>query len=243
MINQKRNLAPSFMKILMKVLKNPAITFYIGFLIPIFIDVYIFSPITAPTVTATIASITLGLAIYAASKVNKWFSDKVKDKKFEKAHNFYDNQFKLYVAISQFHTQLISFRFTDDLSEKTYQREILNNIRDRHRETLQLLIELGAARAQFKTQRILFNYEEVSHKYTSRAATYLHRAGIILKITDPVIYEKFNHMKEPTLTMADIMFLSEDAKKQLNGLAQSFNYIAVGILKIGFEDMFNLVDD
>lgn len=227
------------MKILKTIFKNPLMTFYCGFLIPVFIDVYLYNPIAAPTVTATTASITLGLAIYAASKVNKWFSDKIRDRKFDKAHSYFDDQLKLYVACSHLNAQISGFLFTSKILEKTYKMERLSNIRESHQHAIKTLIDMAATREHFKATKINFRVSKLSSKYTQRAARFIKCVADLLNSFDPVIFEMIPEAEKKQ----EIIVKCNKLKSASIGFFNSFEYLGSRMIQISFEDMFSLNED
>lgn len=56
---------------------------YLGSVSFAWIDIWFFKKIEPSTITATVSTITLGLAIYALTRVNEWIKNKKSEKAFE----------------------------------------------------------------------------------------------------------------------------------------------------------------
>lgn len=92
---------------------------YIGAVIFAWIDIWFFKKIEPSTITATASTITLGLAIYALTKVNEWIRTKKSEKAFERTTLFLDTLFKMKNAVHNA-AKLISLIPFEDLSRDDF---------------------------------------------------------------------------------------------------------------------------
>lgn len=217
--------------------------FCLGALTIMLTDVYVFSDFTASVITATTASITLLIALKTASKVNKWLDEKIKDKKFEKAHHFFEDLHRLTVSVTLLEALL------QRIASKplNLQDEDLVNALTEANEKLQtsknLLLELSIHEYHLIGLKIKLRNNKAYEKYYSYAAKILKHAHYCLQSYKALIATKdkhnFNNVHYIYHKQSEII----KSKKEIKIIHDTFQYISKGLAKVEFSKMYDLKGD
>ncbi|MEY8773031.1 hypothetical protein AB6T85_21720 [Erwinia sp. ACCC 02193] len=217
--------------------------FCTGALTIMLIDVYVFSDFTAPVITATTASITLLIALKTAAKVNKWLDDKIKDKKFEQAHNFYEDLHRLTVSIALLKSYLDALRPIQPQKYILNDGDLINDLaiaKEKLDESNRLLTEIAIYENYFIGLKIKLTKNEAHSKFYSYAVKIVKHAECCLAAYNNIIDTKENS----TIPHATYIYHQQNQislhKKGVKYYHDTFNYISTGLARIEFSNMFDL---
>lgn len=217
--------------------------FCIGALTVMLIDVYVFSDFTAPVITATTASITLLIALKTAAKVNKWLDDKIKDKKFEQAHNFYEDLHRLTISLALLKSYLDNLRPIHSHTPKLNDGDLINDlaiVKEKLDESFKLLTEIAIYKKYFKGLNIKLINNESHHKYYSYALKIVRHAECCLAAYNNIIDTKENSPIPHTTYIYHQQNQILLHKKDVRYYHDTFDYISTGLARVEFSNMFDL---
>lgn len=134
---------------------------YLGSVSYAWIDIWFFKKIEPSTITATVSTITLGLAIYALTKVNEWIKNKKSEKAFERTTLFIDSVFRSKDLNHQCYQALLPIRPRIKDEDPILYKHLITSGREFLSESKELRFELVAIRDSFGLWNIEPNQSEL----------------------------------------------------------------------------------
>ncbi|HEO9336663.1 TPA: hypothetical protein QIG03_001486 [Enterobacter roggenkampii] len=134
---------------------------YLGSVSYAWIDIWFFKKIEPSTITATVSTITLGLAIYALTKVNEWIKNKKSEKAFERTTLFIDSVFRSKDLNHQCYQALLPIRPRIKNEDPILYKHLITSGREFLSESKELRFELVAIRDSFGLWNIEPNQSEL----------------------------------------------------------------------------------
>lgn len=216
--------------------------FYAGAFTFIQLDIWYWTPkegITPAAFTASASTITLLLALIALAKVNKWLDDKIKDKRFEKAHYFFEKMAELYVSMSRLNSAIINIPTERGLVKTSLFVEGLQEIKDIRKQAVALMIDVAATEKHFSAMGIKFHHSKSLGKYLTHCVHISKQAYTMSTFLENREFPDVGKIDEKFQLKFDKIV--EDCRQDINVRYDTCNYIGEGFLKLKFESMFELV--
>ncbi|HEM6698028.1 TPA: hypothetical protein U2I04_000867 [Citrobacter amalonaticus] len=134
---------------------------YLGSVSFAWIDIWFFKKIEPSTITATVSTITLGLAIYALTKVNEWIKIKKSEKAFERTTLFIDSVFRSKDLNHQCYQALLPIRPRIKSENPILYMHLITSGREFLSKSKELQFELFAIRNSFGLWNIEPNHSDL----------------------------------------------------------------------------------
>lgn len=134
---------------------------YLGSVSFAWIDIWFFKKIEPSTITATVSTITLGLAIYALTKVNEWIKIKKSEKAFERTTLFIDSVFRSKDLNHQCYQALLPIRPRIKSEDPILYMHLITSGREFLSKSKELRFELVAIRDSFGLWNIEPNHSDL----------------------------------------------------------------------------------
>lgn len=157
---------------------------YLGSVSFAWIDIWFFKKIEPSTITATVSTITLGLAIYALTKVNEWIKNKKSEKAFERTTLFIDSVFRSKDLNHQCYQVLLPIRPRIKSEDPILYQHLITSGREFLSELKELRFELVAIRDSFGLWNIEPNNSDLLNNLITTYTTLVAQFNIIYILID-----------------------------------------------------------
>ena len=222
--DERTHMRTILLKLFSKVTVAHIIFIYIGVTIPIFLDVYFLQKITPATFSAFTSAMTLLLALIALAKVNKWLSEKISNKAFEKTEDFLTHLSEIRKHSSRLAIALKHLNLSKPMTERRY-----TFLRDEFIKTHQAMhdsaLDLALTHDSLKIWQVRLIIKGPFHKYMNRLTTF----------------------QKASRTAVQIFELEDDIERKTKWLAHrrnllmswdSFRYIQNAIAQLNYDELF-----
>lgn len=157
---------------------------YLGSVSFAWIDIWFFKKIEPSTITATVSTITLGLAIYALTRVNEWIKNKKSEKAFERTTLFIDSMFRSNDLNHQCYQSLIAMQPRIKSENPILYKHLTTSGRELLSESKDLRFELVAIRDSFGLWKIKPNHSDLLNNLITTYTALVAQFNIIYILID-----------------------------------------------------------